>query len=629
MSGFKPEVHESRGVNVAELGAYRASEQAWKQFSQAQSLEEFCGSWLLIQCQTVAGVSEAVVILRRPGTTQFAPVAFFPESTRDRASLSEVAERAIKEQRGIVKPVEVTGEGGTSVTRFQLAYPIRLDAQVYGVIGLDIDARPESTLQAAMRDLQWGSGWLEAYLRRHSDPMQAARARLKLALDVVATLIGQPGLKAGASAFTTELAARMGCDRVALGVLKGRTVKLTAVSHSAQFDHRANLLRAIEAAMEECIDQGETVTFPPERDNLPVVSHAHETLVRESGAGSAVTFPLVSEGETIGALSLERPAGFRFDVPTLEMCEALAAVAGPVVELKRQSEQSLPAHVWNSTGGLWRGLTGSGHAGLKFGALCAALVAAFLALATGDFRISGNATLEGVVQRAITAPFDGYVKEASFRAGDLVKAQQVIGRFDDRDLQLEKLKHASQREQYEKQYREAMAKHERAQIEVIGAQLAQADAQLALIEEQLSRIEMVAPFDGFVVTGDLSQNLGSPVQRGQVLFEVAPLDSFRIALDVEERDIAHVTLGQEGVLAVASMPSVHFRFSVVKITPVNVAKDGGNFFRVEGKLEDAPGRLRPGMEGVGKIFVDERKLVWIWTRAFGDWLRLWVWSWLP
>ena len=40
-------------------------------------------------------------------------------------------------------------------------------------------------------------------------------------------------------------------------------------------------------------------------------------------------------------------------------------------------------------------------------------------------------------------------------------------------------------------------------------------------------------------------------------------------------------------------------------------------------------RLRPGMEGVGKIDIDERKLVWIWTHSFTDWVRLWLWSWMP
>ena len=69
--------------------------------------------------------------------------------------------------------------------------------------------------------------------------------------------------------------------------------------------------------------------------------------------------------------------------------------------------------------------------------------------------------------------------------------------------------------------------------QAFGAQIEQAEAQLALVEEQLSRARLVAPFDGFIVVGDLSQSLGSPVERGDVLFEVAPLDGFRVVLEVD------------------------------------------------------------------------------------------------
>ena len=307
---------------------------------------------------------------------------------------------------GVVKPLEIPEGSDVRGPRYQLAYPVRVDGDIRGVVGMDIEWRAEPQLQAAMRDLQWGSGWLEVFLRRHVNPIEATHLRMKLALDVVATLLEQPGLKQGAAAFTTEIATRLGCDRVALGVVKGRRIKLSAVSHSAQFDKRANLLRAMEAAMEEAVDQAETISFPPERDNLPVVSHAHETLLRESGAGSAVTFPLLSAGEVVGALSLERPPGYRFDVPTLEICEALAAVAGPIVELKRRSELSLPVHAVESTTGLWRKVVGPGHAGMKFLLGAAAAVVIFLAFATGDFRISANSMVEGIVQRAIAAPFN-------------------------------------------------------------------------------------------------------------------------------------------------------------------------------------------------------------------------------
>ena len=59
------------------------------------------------------------------------------------------------------------------------------------------------------------------------------------------------------------------------------------------------------------------------------------------------------------------------------------------------------------------------------------------------------------------------------------------------------------------------------------------------------------------------------------------------------------------------------------------AEEGGNFFRVEAQLQRPSVSLRPGMEGVGKIVVGERRLIWIWTHRLTDWLRLKLWTWLP
>jgi len=33
------------------------------------------------------------------------------------------------------------------------------------------------------------------------------------------------------------------------------------------------------------------------------------------------------------------------------------------------------------------------------------------------------------------------------------------------------------------------------------------------------------------------------------------------------------------------------------------------------------------MEGVGKIVINQRRLIWIWTHSLTDWLRLAWWKW--
>ena len=123
--------------------------------------------------------------------------------------------------------------------------------------------------------------------------------------------------------------------------------------------------------------------------------------------------------------------------------------------------------------------------------------------------------------------------------------------------------------------------------------------------------------------------LGSPIEQGKVLFEIAPLDAYRIILKVDERDISYVAVGQNGELALTGLTGSTVPFTVKTITSVSTPQEGRNFFRVEAQLADASARLRPGMEGVGKIAAGERGLLWIWTRTFVDWLRVSLWTWMP
>jgi len=201
--------------------------------------------------------------------------------------------------------------------------------------------------------------------------------------------------------------------------------------------------------------------------------------------------------------------------------------------------------------------------------------------------------------------------------------------MDTRDLLLERQKVLSQGAQQESERRQAIAEGNRARAAILEAQGGQVRAQIALIDEQFARARLVAPFDAVIVKGDLSQSLGAAVERGNVLFELAPLDTYRVIMKVDERDVTDVAVGQSGRLALTSMPNDEIELVIDKITPVSVVDQGRNFFRVEARAKGAIDKLRPGMEGVGKIQVGERRLIWIWTHKLVHWMRMWVWSWWP
>ena len=121
----------------------------------------------------------------------------------------------------------------------------------------------------------------------------------------------------------------------------------------------------------------------------------------------------------------------------------------------------------------------------------------------------------------------------------------------------------------------------------------------------------------------------SPVSRGEVLLNLAPLDAYRVVLQVDERSIADIESGQVGQLILKALPQDQFAFVVEKITPVSEAMEGRNRFRVEAKLTEGMELLRPGMEGSGKIMIDRRSLHWIWTHDIVEWFKMWLWYWWP
>ena len=270
---------------------------------------------------------------------------------------------------------------------------------------------------------------------------------------------------------------------------------------------------------------------------------------------------------------------------------------------------------------------GPRHPVLKLSVLAAAAALWAGLTVTAPFTIPAPARVEGAIQRSVVAPFDGYLASQSVRAGDRVTDGQMLAKLDDRDLALEELRWTTTISQRETEYARALADRDRAEASIIQSQLAQAQAQLALIRAQLDRTRIVAPFDGLVVSGDLSQSVGTALRRGEELFRIAPLDDWRVVLQVDEEDIEEIAAGQTGRLRLSSRPEAPLAFDVTQITPVALAEGGRNSFRVEARLADPPDWLRPAMEGVARVEVDDRLIADIWTRRIRNRLALFLWGW--
>ncbi|MFC1766428.1 hypothetical protein ACFL6U_30660, partial [Planctomycetota bacterium] len=91
---------------------------------------------------------------------------------------------------------------------------------------------------------------------------QTVVERLTRAITVLSAINRPRRFLAAAMALCNELAATWGCERVSIGLLKGRYVRLKATSHSAHFSRKMQIVQDIESAMEECLDQDVEVVHP-------------------------------------------------------------------------------------------------------------------------------------------------------------------------------------------------------------------------------------------------------------------------------------------------------------------------------------------------------------------------------
>ena len=580
----------------------------------------FSVKWLETTCSLLPGVHSAVFMVPDPKNDQLHLLARWPQNLDQHEDFFATVKYALKKSGEVclANAHEVDGE---SLDYF--AKPVFIRSRLAGVLAVKMKHLPAEKHLAVFHSIKRSIRWLglASFDKPEADDFYSN------VVGVLASCFEQTSYQQGLMRMVAELTSEFDCERVAFAEMQGHHCNVIALSNSADFDQRSNLVRKIADAMDEAVEQDSAILFPDKESK--VIQRAHQELARKFGSGSIATIPLVSERKVFGAISLMCSEESPLDDKTLDLCQQTLSLLTPFLVLKRDQERSIVAKIVESLGNGLRMLFGIRHLRLK---LMATAIAAFLVLTSlveTTFRINADAVLEGEVQRVVAAPISGYLLASAVRAGDTIGKGEIMASLDDSELKLELTRLNGRLQKSRREYREAQSSRDLVGVRVIKEQINQINAEIELTEQQLKSIHLTAPFDGVVIEGDLSQMLGSPVERGDTLFKIAPLEGYRIILKVDESNISYVREGQRGALTLSSLSQRNFPIKVERITSVARAEDGANTFRVEASLPGVPDILRPGMEGIGKINAGKERMVWIWTHEITDWIRLWLWSWWP
>ena len=272
-------------------------------------LKAFASQWLAQGCKSVDGnVHCGVVLLSASTDGALAPAAVWPASAIPNPVLMRAVENAVSERKVQEQRHEVD-VAGTAQSRCVLAFPLVIDGHVYGAAAFDIEESQAKPLDPVRQSFAWHLHALEAMVRR---AMGGSSDRLNTVLNLVATGLHYERFQAAATAVMTELATILKCERVSIGFVQNGHAKVAALSHSAGFGDKANLIRGIGACMDEAIDQQATVVYPPTDKRAMQVTRYHSELLRSSGEGAACSIPFATGEAIIGAITFEQPAGANF-----------------------------------------------------------------------------------------------------------------------------------------------------------------------------------------------------------------------------------------------------------------------------------------------------------------------------
>jgi RND family efflux transporter MFP subunit len=588
-------------------------------------------TWLEHKVAKRPDVQSALVLLRKNGHLE--QVATWPQSETPEPNLLVIAKEAYRKSESVAWVDTASGYQGPDRRKTQRleSRPLMREGKLVGAMAFMLhgdesansDSAPVTTQAKALPAVLPTANDLP----KKNNLSSLSESKALNILQVVATVLGREDFSQAITEVATELATAFECDRVSIGLMKGRFNEVLAVSHSAGIQPTHSLLQLLAAAMDEAVDQSSVVQYPPLHGGAHQIILSHAELANRHNVQQLLSVPMMREQTIIGAILFERRDLQPFTSEQIDLLDNLGATLGPVLELKRERNYSWFSRLKTDIGLIWQKLSAKDGRTLRFTLVSVILGLLALPLIPIKYSLNAPAKLEGISQRVMVAPSDGFLRSTSVRPGDIVKKGQVLAEMADDDLRQERRRWESEVLRHDGTFGDALKRRDRAQMASAQAQAAEARAQLNLAEQQIERTRITAPFNGVILKGDLKQQIGAPFKRGDTLLVLAPANEYRVIISVEDRAIDSIQKGAKGNLLLTAMPDSAVPVTVERILPVANAQDGRNAFEVEAKLSDHSLALRPGMEGVAKIEAGERSVYWMLGHRIFDWLKLTFWSW--
>ena len=323
----------------------------------APNLPAFINDLLTTQAVVVAGTEAAGFVLEagENNTASLRPIAHI----RPDASTAEVRAAALGAFQDLVKPcIEQNRDGAIQVAegtegneaQFCLVTLLRNDGQVVAASAVITRCLNVERARQRLTSMQLVAGYFDLFtLRRNAEQARDIAQSHQYVLQYTTAVATAEGFESAAANLCNELATRTHSTRVSLGWVKGRNIKVKAISHTEEFDKKQELVVLLSKVMEECADQEAVVQYDPTGKGTDNVTRDAQQLSRTQGGHIVLSMPLRRQAEVIGVITCEFLPGTQItpqasNAPGDGGGPARAAALGPLPERPLADHQGRHQH---------------------------------------------------------------------------------------------------------------------------------------------------------------------------------------------------------------------------------------------------------------------------------------------
>jgi len=432
-----------------------------------------------------------------------------------------------------------------------------------------------------------------------------------------------------AFAITNSANQRFGCEQTALGIMRGKKLKLMCISGLDSIKQRSPGVHNIEQAMAECFDARQPIV-EQSRDRWEgsdVAAHGmlHQHW-RAACAGACVaSIPIFAGEDLIAVMSLRRVSEEPFDTDEIGAVQKLLTPLGSVIPLIENSTRSLPGHAKKSvrTGASWLLRPKSFTKKIVLAACLGGAI--WFGGSSSTYRVTTPGTVRAKYEHVIAASLTARVRDVLVRSGELVIAGQPLVEFDSSMLMVQRRGLVSEIQGADIRITEAIANQDPATASVARAEKDVLLVRLEGIDAQIDGASVLAPVAGIVIGPELSNLKGRVVAEGEPILTIADQSSLVVELRVPESRVTDMTNGAPLRFASHARPEDAGDSTLTQISSVAVDRNGRQVFIAESPVPEGQSWLRPGMEGVAIIDAGTHPRWWITFHRLIDTARLKFW----